>query len=47
MKPYRAPICANVDELTTLLDAMDTQLAIVRTTAAQLLEAAGAELTTA
>lgn len=45
MKPYRGPICANVDELTTLLDAMYTQLAIVRTTAAQLLAAAMAELT--
>ena len=32
MKPYQAPICANVDELTTLLDAMETQLAIEQIT---------------
>jgi len=31
MKPYRGPICANVNELTTLLDAMETQLATART----------------
>ena len=33
MKPYRGPICVNVNELTTLLDALNTQLATARTTA--------------
>ncbi len=39
-------IVAKVEELMTLVDALETQIATARTTAADLLAAAVAELTT-
>jgi type I restriction enzyme S subunit len=44
--PEQRRIVAKVEELMTLVDALETQLATARTTAAEILAAAVAELTT-